>query len=396
MGDLIHRLCLKQQMYVLAGICAFSHIFVIGLVWLNVDLRSGLPGVTVIAVLTLGVSIFLAHYLGALNGARAKLIVDAMNAMAQGDLSKRVDMDGEDEFAWLSREYTTARRGFADAVRAIMSSAVQLASAAEELSKITEQSSQGVEKQQREVQQVATAMEEMSATVQEVASNAANAATGAQEADEQSKNGYEVVNETIETIHSLADEVKQTSEVIERLKDDSISIGTVLDVIRDIAEQTNLLALNAAIEAARAGEQGRGFAVVADEVRTLASRTQQSTQEIHQMIERLQSGANNAVEAMEHGRNKAEVSVAQAAKAGEALEAITSVVDNIKSMNIQIASAAEEQSATTEEINRNIVNISDVADETAEGSKRTASSSDDLAQLAMELQQQVGRFQVNE
>jgi methyl-accepting chemotaxis protein len=322
------------------------------------------------------------------------MMVNAMHAMSQGDLTYKINIPGKDEFAWMCWEYSQGRKGFSSLVKEILGSAGQLAAAAEELSAITEQSNSGVLRQQGEIDQVATAMNEMSATVSEVSNNAANAANEAQEADDSAKDGWQVVNTTIETINNLASEVERTSEVIENLKGDSISIGTVLDVIRDIAEQTNLLALNAAIEAARAGEQGRGFAVVADEVRTLASRTQQSTCEINNMIERLQNGANQAVSVMEMGRSKAEESVEQAAKAGKALQSITSVVDNIKSMNMQIASAAEEQSSTAEEINRNIVNISEVAQDTADGSQQTASASDQLAKLASSLQTQVGKFKV--
>ena len=337
----------------------------------------------------------LAHVIGKINGKRAETITLGLQAMAKGDLTYKMNIAGKDEYAWMCWEYSQSRKGFAKLINQILGSTGQLAAAAEELSTITEQSNSGVVRQQSETQQVATAMNEMSATVTEVAQNAANAATAAQEADDASKAGSDVVNTTVATINELAGEVMRTGEVIENLKQDSVSIGKVLDVIRDIAEQTNLLALNAAIEAARAGEQGRGFAVVADEVRTLASRTQQSTQEINEMIERLQNGANEAVDVMEHGRNMAEESVEQAAKAGQALESITSVVDNIKGMNIQIASAAEEQSATAEEINRNIVNISDIAQETSKGSQQTFNSSDELARLAADLQSQVSEFKID-
>jgi len=391
MEKLITNFNIRKQFYL------FTVFVSIGLILLECTVYfgefgivGGIIGSSILALATFGIS----HYLGKLNGKRAELIVNGLHALSEGDLTHKVSISGKDEFAWMCWEYSQGRKGFMALVKEILGSAGQLAAAAEELSAITEQSNAGVMRQQGEIGQVATAMNEMSATVAEVSKNAASAATAAQEADQQANDGWNVVNTTVQTINNLASEVERTSEVIENLKGDSLSIGTVLDVIRDIAEQTNLLALNAAIEAARAGEQGRGFAVVADEVRTLASRTQQSTREINDMIERLQNGANQAVSVMEMGRAKAEESVAQAAKAGEALQSITGVVDKIKSMNMQIASAAEEQSSTAEEINRNIVNISEVAQETAGGSQQTASASDELARLASDLQSQVGKFKV--
>ena len=317
---------------------------------------------------------------------------NGLHAFAEGDLSKKIDLRGKDEFAWMCWEYTCARKGFGAMIESLSSSANQLASASDELSKVSDKSTEGARRQQADVQQVAAAMEEMSATVMGVAKNAGNAATAAEEADAQATRGYEVVKETVQTINSLADEVTSTSNVIEVLKNDSINIGVVLDVIRDIAEQTNLLALNAAIEAARAGEQGRGFAVVADEVRTLASRTQQSTQEIQGMIEKLQGGASEAVVAMDKGKEKVKQSVEQVEKAGEVLAAINSTVDTISNMNAEIAQAAEQQSTTTDEINRNISNIHLVAEENTDLSAQTAQSVNNLAHLATELKEQSGNF----
>ena len=391
MEKLITKLNLCRQFYL---ITLFVTVELIIYQCVNYFTGLGLIGHIVGTVMIVVATLFFAHFVGKINAKRAEVIVNAMHAMSKGDLTYKINVEGKDEFAWMCWEYSQGRKGFSNLVKEILGSAGQLAAAAEELSAITEQANNGVMRQQGEIDQVATAMNEMSATVSEVSNNAANAANAAQEADDSAKDGWSVVNTTVETINNLASEVERTSEVIENLKGDSISIGTVLDVIRDIAEQTNLLALNAAIEAARAGEQGRGFAVVADEVRTLASRTQQSTREINDMIERLQNGANQAVSVMEMGRAKAEESVEQAAKAGEALQSITSVVDNIKSMNMQIASAAEEQSSTAEEINRNIVNISEVAQETADGSSQTATASDQLAKLASGLQTQVAKFNV--
>lgn len=392
MEKLITRFSIRKQFYVLT---VFVITELVILQYVSHIAKLELLG-NMVGTITMGlVSLAFAHYIGKINGKRAELIVHSLGALSKGDLTHKLSILGKDEFAWMCWEYSQARKGFAELVKEILGNAGQLAAAAEELSAITEQSNSGVMRQKGEIGHVATAMNEMSATVSEVSKNADNAATAAQEADDRAKDGWDVVNTTVETINSLASEVQNTSNVIENLKGDSLSIGTVLDVIRDIAEQTNLLALNAAIEAARAGEQGRGFAVVADEVRTLASRTQQSTSEINDMIERLQNGANQAVSVMEMGRAKAEESVEQAAKAGEALQAITGVVDNIKNMNTQIASAAEEQTTTAEEINRNIVNISEVSEETANGSQQTANASEELARLASELQNQVNKFKVD-
>ena len=315
-------------------------------------------------------------------------------ASGQGDLTRRLEAEGKDEVAQLCIAFNRFADTIRDIVQQVQGSATQMGAAAEQLSAVTTQTSQGMRKQRSEIEQVASAMNQMAATVQDVARNATRAAEGAGEASTQARTGQQVVGGTIASIRDVSTEVEKAWEVISRLAADSEAIGTVLDVIRGIAEQTNLLALNAAIEAARAGEQGRGFAVVADEVRTLAQRTQKSTEEIQAMIERLQGGAVEAVEAMEHGRGKTAASVDQAAEAGKALEAITKAVVSINDMNTQIASAAEQQSAVAEEINRNVVNIGQVAEETSEGAQQTAASSEDLARLGAELQGLVGRFKV--
>ncbi|MFM8453488.1 MAG: methyl-accepting chemotaxis protein [Gammaproteobacteria bacterium] len=239
--------------------------------------------------------------------------------------------------------------------------------------------------QQKEIAHISEATSQMSGTVQDVAKNASHAADAAQSAGQETVRGDELVARTLSSINQLAKEVSHASEVIQRVDSDSKEIGSVLDVIKGIAEQTNLLALNAAIEAARAGEQGRGFAVVADEVRTLAQRTQQSTQEIQNMIERLQSGAAQAVTVMQEGTNRVQANVEEATKAGESLRAIKQSIGMIGDMNIQIASATEKQISVAKAINENLSHISEVALQTSQGSDHAAQSVQDLLNLAANL-----------
>ena len=323
-----------------------------------------------------------------------KRIESAANALAEGDLNARVDIHSKDEMGHIAKTVNRMAESFRDTVSEVRDAITRLAAAAEETSVVTAQTTAGINQQQTETSQVATAINEMSATVQEVAKNAVEAAAAAQEADATFDEGKQVINRVINAIGDLASEVDNTSGVIKQLEQESVNIGSVLDVIKSIAEQTNLLALNAAIEAARAGEQGRGFAVVADEVRTLAGRTQGSTLEIEEMINRLQGDAKKAVKAMEAGKEMTHVGVEQAAAAGEALRTINAAVERISGMNTQIASAAEEQSTVTEEINRSIVSINEVAEQSAVGAQQTAAASDELAKLADQLKGLVDRFKV--
>ncbi|KPW96022.1 Histidine kinase, HAMP region: chemotaxis sensory transducer [Pseudomonas syringae pv. cerasicola] len=319
--------------------------------------------------------------------------LEVVERVASGDLSRNLKVDRKDELGKLQATIQRMTVSLRELVGGIRDGVTQIASAAEELSAVTEQTSAGVNSQKVETDQVATAMHEMTATVQEVARNAEEASEAAVAADRQARDGERVVNEAIAQIERLASSVGNSSEAMGALKQESDKIGSVLDVIKSVAEQTNLLALNAAIEAARAGEAGRGFAVVADEVRSLAQRTQKSTEEIEALIARLQSGTQQAATVMDSSRELSTSSVELTRRAGGSLESITKTVSAIQAMNQQIA-AAEEQSATAEEINRSIINVRDVSEQTSAASEETAASSVELARLGNHLQLLVSRFTV--
>jgi methyl-accepting chemotaxis protein len=314
--------------------------------------------------------------------------------IAAGDLTQNLVSERQDELGQLQRAIQSMTLGLRELIGGISDGVTQIASAAEELSAVTEQTSAGVNSQKVETDQVATAMNEMTATVQEVARNAEEASEAAVAADQQAREGDKVVGEAIAQIERLALEVGNSTEAMGHLKRESDKIGSVLDVIKSVAQQTNLLALNAAIEAARAGEAGRGFAVVADEVRSLALRTQKSTEEIEELIVGLQSGTQQVATIMDNSRTLTDSSVELTRRAGGSLESITRTVSAIQSMNQQIAAAAEQQTAVAEEINRSVLNVRDVSEQTSAASEETAASSVELARLGTHLQVLVGRFRV--
>ncbi|MDR6165748.1 methyl-accepting chemotaxis protein [Pseudomonas moraviensis] len=320
--------------------------------------------------------------------------VSAAESVAQGDLTRPIETHGNDEVSRLLKALATMQQNLRETLQGISGSATQLATAADELSAVTVDSTQGLQQQNNEIEQAATAVNQMTAAVEEVARNAVSTSDATRQSSQSAQLGQERVSETASAISALASDVQNTGELVQSLANQSQDIGKVLDVIRAIAEQTNLLALNAAIEAARAGESGRGFAVVADEVRALAYRTQQSTQEIEQMVQGMRSGSSLALDSMQASASRAASTLVLAERAGEALVTITASVHQIHERNLVIASAAEEQAQVAREVDRNLVNIRDLSVRSAAGADQTSASSHELSQLANALQGMVRRFQL--
>ena len=319
---------------------------------------------------------------------------NAMSDIAQGegDLTVTLVNDGSDEIAKLAHNFNLFTDKIAQLVRQIKPVSNNISMTAASLNQAVQSNQRIASQQHHETDGVAAAMNEMLATTQEVANSAQLAADSAADANHRAQHGRQAVEETISSILLLGKELSHTVSLATELEQDSQQIGSILDVIRGIAEQTNLLALNAAIEAARAGEQGRGFAVVADEVRTLATRTQKSTDEIQQMIAKLQKGTNAVADSMEKTQEQSNKTATQAGVAGDALSEIVSSIDVITDMNHQIASAAEQQSKALDEINRNVNNISDLASESIAHNQSTSNASHQLQQVGLELNQLMGQF----
>ncbi|WP_460164857.1 methyl-accepting chemotaxis protein [Pseudomonas sp. S1_G07] len=320
--------------------------------------------------------------------------LEAAEEVAEGNLTRPIKVDGNDEAGRLLAAMAKMQDKLRDTLQRIAGSATQLASAAEELNTVTNESARGLTRQNNEIEQAATAVNEMTSAVEEVARNAVSTSEASRNATTSAGDGRDLVQETVSAIERMSSDVQATATLIGDLANESRDIGKVLDVIRGLADQTNLLALNAAIEAARAGEAGRGFAVVADEVRALAHRTQQSTSEIERMIGSIQAGTEHAVDSMRNSTERAESTLNIAKGAGMSLDTINTAIVQINERNLVIASAAEEQAQVAREVDRNLVNIRDLSVQSATGASQTSVASSELSRLAVDLNGMVGRFRL--
>ncbi len=350
--------------------------------------------IIIIVIVSLGIAGGIAFWtVNAITGPLSK-VNGLLNIAASGDLTHKLDQSSQDEFGELARNCNNLINSLTNLISGIRSRAEQLAAASEQTSAVTTQTTGSIQDQKSQIAQVATATTEMHSTSQMVTQSAEDTLSQIKHADSEAQKVRKISLENKGTIEVLAADVQQAADVINKLHQDSASIGGILDVIRGVADQTNLLALNAAIEAARAGEQGRGFAVVADEVRTLASRTQESTQEINAMIEVLQAGAEKAVAVMNQGKEQTSVCVTQTEKATAALDLITDAVHKAHDVSSQIEQSAREQNVVSQEISERLESIVGIAEETSVGAQQTSQSSHEVAKLAEELQQSIQQFKV--
>ncbi|WEL82721.1 methyl-accepting chemotaxis protein [Pseudomonas sp. CBSPCAW29] len=362
---------------------------------LDAQRKTDIFGMAMAGLLIAGIGLLVIWLVGHGIARPLKQMVAMLNDIAQGgDLTRRLTSDRADELGAIASGFNTFLAKLQGMITQVVSSVQKVSDSSEHTADIAIRTNQGVHKQMVEIDQVATAVHEMTATAQDVARNATQAAQAASHADQAASQGMQIVRDTSTSIGALAEEIGKAVGVVQALAKDSENINAILTAIRGIAEQTNLLALNAAIEAARAGEQGRGFAVVADEVRNLAQKTQKATEEIQTMIQQLQQGTRDVVRVMEDSQNRTDESVQHAAKAAQALETITQAVSVINDMNTQIASAAEEQSAVAEDINRNVINIGQVANEVAGGADESSAASADLTKLAEQQRRLINQFKV--
>ncbi len=363
---------------------------------LDAQRKSDTFGMAMVGLVIAGIGLLVIWLVGHGIARPLKQMVAMLDDIAQGegDLTRRLTSDRADELGSIAKGFNTFLAKLQAMITQVVTSVQSVSDSSEHTADIAIRTNTGVHKQMAEIDQVATAVQEMTATAQDVARNATQAAQAASHADQAASQGMQIVRDTSNSIGALAVEIGRAVGVVQTLAKDSENINAILTAIRGIAEQTNLLALNAAIEAARAGEQGRGFAVVADEVRNLAQKTQKATEEIQAMIQQLQQGTRDVVRVMEDSQNRTDESVQHAAKAAEALETITQAVSVINDMNTQIASAAEEQSAVADDINRNVINIGQVANEVAGGADESSAASADLTKLAEQQRRLINQFRV--
>lgn len=363
---------------------------------LDAQRKSDTFGMAMVGLIIAGIGLLVIWLVGHGIARPLKQMVAMLDDIAQGegDLTRRLSSDRSDELGSIAKGFNTFLAKLQAMITQVVTSVQSVSDSSEHTADIAIRTNIGVQKQMAEIDQVATAVQEMTATAQDVARNATQAAQAASHADQAASQGMQIVRDTSNSIGVLAVEIGKAVDVVQTLAKDSENINAILTAIRGIAEQTNLLALNAAIEAARAGEQGRGFAVVADEVRNLAQKTQKATEEIQAMIQQLQQGTRDVVRVMEDSQNRTDESVQHAAKAAEALETITQAVSVINDMNTQIASAAEEQSAVADDINRNVINIGQVANEVAGGADESSSASAGLTKLAEQQRRLINQFKV--